>query len=538
MPTSPLRVEHSDELGRYYVAARTIAEGEIVLSAAADVWAPASNPLVETATSEAERVALRHPSVAEAEAAIPAGLGLLDSGWLLFVRALLRGGAGRASDGLGHAMQPLDANFGRWAPAQSAAIHLAALHLLAAVTPAMADPPRLESMERLVGTVLTNAFGTSGIPTGEAATASAAASGGGEVAGFGLFSGASLFNHSCAPNVHVDHSLSRTPGQLSFRAEREIQAGAPVCISYIDVTEARHVRRALLRRGKAFECACARCEDPTDFDRCGDALQCDACGRGWMRQCPGAGSEAKWRCCRAESGCAGALEAAEVAAWEASLRRRLDAADCLDDPRGACDAVLVDALRRCHPNHGLALQARLRLPRTAQSHAEGEALARAALAVARRLAGRYDEQLGDLSFQIGLACHQQVTHAQEPRLQMPPGRRWTVTREPSTHTRRDTADAELSFPFPPCIPLLQATEQHPVVLLFLERAISALDDAGAHLSFCFGATHKGARASAALGKACRRLLLQSIGRDVDALRESADRTKALTMEAGVHPSRR
>lgn len=124
----------------------------------------------------------------------------------------------------------------------------------------------------------------------------------------------------------------------------------------------------------------------------------------------------------------GAAESlSRVLAWDADLRGRLAAAS-EGGATAEVEAVLESALRRCHPNHAVALQARsrekktrreicrdwdefrprrgqtppgslqarLRLVQLASSDADRCRRAEQALSVAARVCGKYDEQLGDL----------------------------------------------------------------------------------------------------------------------------------------------
>ena len=67
---------------------------------------------------------------------------------------------------------------------------------------------------------------------------------------------ASLFNHSCEPNVLI--SCGDT-SSVSFVAEGSLAAGDELCISYIDVDVDRKERQELLLHKYGFECTCPRC---------------------------------------------------------------------------------------------------------------------------------------------------------------------------------------------------------------------------------------------------------------------------------------
>jgi len=164
--------------------------------------------------------------------------------------------------------------------------------------------------------------------------------------------------------------------------------GEALYISYVDSTEPRYERRRLLQRHKSFTCDCARCgADLSQSEEWESSLRC-RCGRGWMQPEGGAGD---WRCVS----CGAAESFSRVLAWDADLRGRLAAAS-EGGAAAEVEAVLESALRRCHPNHAVALQARLRLVQLASSDADRCRRAEQALSVAARVCGKYDEQLGDL----------------------------------------------------------------------------------------------------------------------------------------------
>lgn len=73
---------------------------------------------------------------------------------------------------------------------------------------------------------------------------------------------ASLFNHSCDPNVNVTWPYGN--GTAVFRAARDIDAGEQLTITYIDAESAVSERRQQLLWAYGFKCMCARCceEEP------------------------------------------------------------------------------------------------------------------------------------------------------------------------------------------------------------------------------------------------------------------------------------
>jgi len=71
-----------------------------------------------------------------------------------------------------------------------------------------------------------------------------------------LFVRASLFNHSCSPNV----ARVQRGRCADFYALRDVSEGEALCISYGDPREPPPFRRGRLRARFGFMCACARCD--------------------------------------------------------------------------------------------------------------------------------------------------------------------------------------------------------------------------------------------------------------------------------------
>ncbi|KAJ9623297.1 Histone-lysine N-methyltransferase set-6 [Taxawa tesnikishii (nom. ined.)] len=89
-------------------------------------------------------------------------------------------------------------------------------------------------------------------------TGSAGAPGGSECLGYGMWTTASYWNHSCAPNVR-----KRRSGRIwQFWAERDVKAGEELCITYLGGDEremTRGQRRERLSKNWGFLCGCNRC---------------------------------------------------------------------------------------------------------------------------------------------------------------------------------------------------------------------------------------------------------------------------------------
>jgi SET and MYND domain-containing protein len=85
-------------------------------------------------------------------------------------------------------------------------------------------------------------------------------SGGSECLGYGLWTAASYWNHSCGPNIRK----RRNGRTWMFWAERDVQEGEALCISYLGGDErdmTRQERRTKLKEHWKFDCACKRCDE-------------------------------------------------------------------------------------------------------------------------------------------------------------------------------------------------------------------------------------------------------------------------------------
>jgi hypothetical protein len=150
----------------------------------------------------------------------------------------------------------------------------------------------------------------------------------------------SMVNHACDPNAGWRSSWDSSAGvpRFSVRAAKRIERNAEINFSYVPVDAARAVRRARLRAGWGFECACARClscgDDATAVvcSICSGPVRCDATSPGC------ASCNASWPACGFESSAA-ARSTRDDAIWflghEGDLRR-----DC---------TRLRDALKIVHP---------------------------------------------------------------------------------------------------------------------------------------------------------------------------------------------
>lgn len=153
--------------------------------------------------------------------------------------------------------------------------HVDSYHLLLAIA-----PPQLlhlvtaRNIRFLTGVAYVNAFGirsidhtptvtntpSSSIPPSATPTAPMHEDPGSEVLGWAVYPEASLFNHSCAPNV----KKARDGRVWRFWTSKDVEVGEEICISYLGGEERAMTveeRRQRLRWGWEFECCCSRCVD-------------------------------------------------------------------------------------------------------------------------------------------------------------------------------------------------------------------------------------------------------------------------------------
>ena len=219
----------SSSAGNGLVATSDISAGQYVLQMAPDVIAPAW-PCSMTELDEEEMAVVQLESGAGASFRpfhLPAGgcddwmCGEVQALWLLAIRCALRSRFDRPM--LMDQIFSLEDHCDRRPAESQRVIEVAAVKLSGALYAAglLEQTPAL--FARLIGVLLTNVFG---IRNG-AAIGSQRLDVRAPTLAFSL--SASLFNHSCNPNVHTDHLLQN--GLISFRASQSIKTGEECFIS-------------------------------------------------------------------------------------------------------------------------------------------------------------------------------------------------------------------------------------------------------------------------------------------------------------------
>jgi len=98
-------------------------------------------------------------------------------------------------------------------------------------------------------------YGNSGTPSESASSSSQQ-----QESGTGVYALASMFNHSCDPNLDVlfPHNTST----LCLQTAREVMVGEELTISYIDAMGMSvGKRRQYLKFAYGFDCNCVRCQE-------------------------------------------------------------------------------------------------------------------------------------------------------------------------------------------------------------------------------------------------------------------------------------
>lgn len=108
-----------------------------------------------------------------------------------------------------------------------------------------------------------------------------------------LYPRAFYMAHDCVPNTgHTDDKNFC----LRVRATTLIPKGSSINLSYAYTLQGTLKRREHLKESKFFDCACARCSDPTELGTYAGALKCPKCGTGAVLSTEPLNSDAKWHC--------------------------------------------------------------------------------------------------------------------------------------------------------------------------------------------------------------------------------------------------
>ncbi|XP_042235023.1 SET domain-containing protein SmydA-8-like [Homarus americanus] len=141
--------------------------------------------------------------------------------------------------------------------------------------------------------------------------------------GRAIFVAASMMNHSCIPNAQRWYS----DGKMTVRAAIDIPKGAPVLINYTQALWGTRARNAHLSGCKMFTCQCKRCSDPTELGTHMSSVPCRECSSNTM---PPSDPRSPWKCqvCGTSTS-ASAIEAMVRAAAVALSRMSRDDAEAI-----------------------------------------------------------------------------------------------------------------------------------------------------------------------------------------------------------------
>ena len=159
----------------------------------------------------------------------------------------------------------------------------------------------------------------------------------------GVFIVASMFNHVCY-QANSRPSFGKNYA-MKVIATDDIEQGQEITTSYLEPFHTNIQRRAILLRGKSFECSCQRCADPTEFGTFASSFKCQKCEKGYMLTNNSLSLSADWFCDKCDERCPGksAMEFDNNLAEEGKVVNRNNLANI--------DKFLRTYEQILHPNH-------------------------------------------------------------------------------------------------------------------------------------------------------------------------------------------
>uniref|UniRef100_A0A182XA70 MYND-type domain-containing protein n=1 Tax=Anopheles quadriannulatus TaxID=34691 RepID=A0A182XA70_ANOQN len=117
----------------------------------------------------------------------------------------------------------------------------------------------------------------------------------------GLYPMGCLLEHNCMPNSFYTFDCSKGM-KLTFKAGRDIRKGEHITTTYTHSLWGTQLRREHLKTNKYFACKCSRCSDPTEFGTFFSALRCmgienEPCG-GFQLPINPLAEDSDWKCNR------------------------------------------------------------------------------------------------------------------------------------------------------------------------------------------------------------------------------------------------
>ncbi|XP_044595553.1 SET domain-containing protein SmydA-8-like isoform X1 [Cotesia glomerata] len=172
----------------------------------------------------------------------------------------------------------------------------------------------------------------------------------------GLYAEAALMAHDCRGNTHltVDDDF-----QLTVYASQSIDEGEPILFNYTSSLLGTAERREHLKKGKYFECNCPMCEDPEELGANLSSIYCPRCKEGLIRY---EGKkmnpylrEKKWKCKKCQRFYSGAL----IKTTLELTKTRIDQAD--ESRIKELETLLKNFSIMLHSNHFLIMSLKQKL---------------------------------------------------------------------------------------------------------------------------------------------------------------------------------
>ncbi|EDW66288.2 SET domain-containing protein SmydA-8 isoform X2 [Drosophila virilis] len=171
-----------------------------------------------------------------------------------------------------------------------------------------------------------------------------------------LYPSAFLLAHDCSPNTaHTDDPLSYA---ILLRTSRAVREQETLTLSYAYTLQGTLKRRSFIQGGKLFWCRCRRCADPRELGSDCSALVCRSCQLGSIRAIDPLDQSADWACDR----CAHRLSAVQLERLLDRINDDLESIDVHDIP--ALENFLARYREVLRPNHYLLLSAKYSLCQT------------------------------------------------------------------------------------------------------------------------------------------------------------------------------
>lgn len=136
----------------------------------------------------------------------------------------------------------------------------------------------------------------------------------------GLYCKAAMMSHDCRPNtkhVFVDDSF-----RIVIIATTDIKKGDIISATYTQSLWNTQERRQHLKTSKCFDCECARCADPTEFNTYISCILCSKC-KGFMLSQNPLDSTSDWKCQK----CSHVIKSRQMTFGNDAIKREIENTD-------------------------------------------------------------------------------------------------------------------------------------------------------------------------------------------------------------------